>query len=137
MSSEPRHAEPLGGGHIRRALRRITTTFRRADEVENEFETEISSSVSPGFAVRPSSHSSIDYDVGPSELHTAPLIAAEDTTDYLSAASDVTSTYAPSLDPSKARPEAFVCGEWTLDLNAAYNDRAQRLKSRYGVDIQP
>lgn len=165
MSSTPGSSDPeRRRDHLRRTIRRITTTFRRADGHTNDFDADIPGSVSPASLASlalpalpvESGPSSMDaftagpsrlhdeplivdsddalFPARPSQVHNAPLIAASDSGDALLAASD---DHPQSLDPRFATRGNFITGEWTLDRASAHNDRAQRLMAKYGVDIQP
>lgn len=138
MSSSTSPPEPETTGHLRRALRRITTTFRRADGQRSAMASIVNRSISPGSPIRQVEHSSMENSIsGPSEAHYPSLLTASGyPSDGLLTASCTTSDDLSSLDPSIPVQGALVNGEWSLDRASAHQSRTQRLRARYGVDIQ-
>lgn len=140
MSSTANPLDPERRGHIRRALRRITTTFRRADGQHIDLDAEVPacSPLADNAHVEQRDECCTNESTGgQSQVHNAPLLAATASNDALIAADDTAEDCLSTLDPSMQMPDAFIHGEWTLDRAAAHTDRSQRLLSRYGVDIQP
>lgn len=143
MSSSTSSPQIETTGHLHRALRRITTTFRRADGQRSAMAAIVPRSISPGSPVQQTEHSSVENSIsGPSEAHYPSILAASGyPSDGLLTASCTTSCATSddlrSLDPSLPVQGALVNGEWSLDRASAHQSRAQRLRSRYGVDIRP
>ena len=152
MSSSSVPQDLARRGHIRRAIRRITTTFRRADGHSGDFTAnDLPGPVSPLTSgagdmhfedtwptSRDSANTGSPHDREEFRLaatNTADAMLA-DTNDAMLANTNAGSHHRASLDPSVVVPGAVLSGEWTMDRDDAHISRVQRLRSRYGVEMR-
>lgn len=143
MSSSTGHHDPKNRGQLRRAIHRITTPFRRADGHDNSVAPDFPQPSSTASPTRDAQQQTVPHggNEEPSNVHSAPLVVAPDSSEALLAASDSASEDLSALDPSlyagRGSNRDIVMGEWTMDRTSAHSQRAQRLMARYGVEFQP
>lgn len=141
MSSPAPSPESSTKDNLRRAIRKIKTTFRKADGQGNRLITGLPIHGSSESLKQVAADVSMDtQEADPYEIHRHPLVAADCPGNDLPTSSDVNPANPSSvlsLPPiQSSSAEALATGEWTYDRATAHNELASRLMSRYGMDIK-